>query len=137
MPTLIAIAVVEHEGRFLIGQRPAGVTLAGLWEFPGGKMLRGETAEAAAVRECLEETGLQVEPRFAYPTHVENYAHGQVELHFIACQPAADAPLLPRDPFRWVPRKQLADYEFPQGNRQLLRLLCPPQIGLGESARVR
>jgi mutator protein MutT len=137
MPTPIAIAVVEHEGRFLIGQRPAGVPLAGLWEFPGGKFQPGESAEAAAVRECLEETGLHVEPQFAYPTHVESYAHGQVELHPIGCQPTSGTSLSPHEPFRWVAREELAAYEFPQGNRKLLALLCPPQIGLGESARLR
>lgn len=58
MPTPIAIAVVQHADQFLIGQRPAGLVLSGYWEFPGGKIQLGETPEAAAVRECLEETGL-------------------------------------------------------------------------------
>ena len=56
--TSIAVAVVEHEGRVLIGQRPPGTALAGYWEFPGGKIGAGERAEEAARRECLEETGL-------------------------------------------------------------------------------
>ena len=59
-PTPIAVAVVEHDGRYLVGQRPAHVPLGGFWEFPGGKVERGETPEAAAIRECLEETGLTV-----------------------------------------------------------------------------
>src|SRR5881275_3042575 len=87
MPTPIAIAVVEHDGRFLVGQRPAGVPLAGLWEFPGGKIEPGESPEAAAVRECLEETGIRVESLFRYPTIVHDYAHDRVELFFIACRP--------------------------------------------------
>ena len=56
--TLIAIAIVEYDGLFLVGQRPPDVPLAGLWEFPGGKVQAGETPEAAAARECFEETGL-------------------------------------------------------------------------------
>jgi len=123
MPTPIAIAVVEHEGSFLIGRRPASAALAGLWEFPGGKIEPGESPEAAAVRECLEESGLLVEPQFRYPDRVQHYEHDRVELFFIACRlaPATQPP--PREPFRWVPRANVGQYEFPEGNRELLSLL--------------
>jgi len=137
MPTLIAIAVVEHADCFLVGQRPTGVPLAGLWEFPGGKIELGESPETAAVRECFEESGLAVEPAHRYPSHIEPYTHDRVELHFIACRPLAGATLAPRDPFRWVARRDLRNLEFPQGNRELLRILQEPQIALGESASVR
>ncbi|WP_254512250.1 (deoxy)nucleoside triphosphate pyrophosphohydrolase [Anatilimnocola floriformis] len=118
----IAIAVVARAGSFLIGQRPEGVALAGLWEFPGGKMNAGETPEAATIRECLEETGLAVRAVSHYPECVQEYPHATVHLHFIACEPIdPSAPLLP--PFRWVPAGELAHYEFPEGNRTLLKLL--------------
>lgn len=133
MPTQIAIAVVEHEDQFLIGQRPANVPLAGLWEFPGGKMHAGEAPEAAAVRECLEETGLSIQPQIQYPAHVERYEHDDVELHFVACVVVAGTSLVPHEPFRWVPRRKLSDYEFPQGNGKILQLLLGAQIALGES----
>jgi 8-oxo-dGTP diphosphatase len=123
MPTPIAIAVVEHAGRFLIGQRPEGVPLAGLWEFPGGKIEPGETPEAAAVRECLEETGLTVEPLFRYPEHVQQYDHDRVQLFFIACRLVAGITAEPCSPFRWIVREELSRYEFPQGNRGLINLL--------------
>jgi 8-oxo-dGTP diphosphatase len=122
MVTPIAIAVVEHEGRFLIGQRPEGVPLAGYWEFPGGKIEPGETAEAAAVRECLEETGLAVQAVSRYPTHSEHYEHGAFELHFIACRPALPEFTL-NGRFHWVERSDLADYEFPAGNRMIIAAL--------------
>jgi 8-oxo-dGTP diphosphatase len=137
MSTPIAVAVVEHEGQFLIGQRPTGAPLAGLWEFPGGKMQLGESPEAAAIRECLEETGLDVELLFHYPTCAETYDHDRVELHFVACRLVAGSSISPREPFCWVPRAKLPDYEFPLGNRHLLSLLCKPQIALGDSARLR
>ena len=120
--TQIAIAVVEHAGRFLIGQRPAGVALAGLWEFPGGKLLPGESPEAGAMRECVEETGLVVRTRSRYPEQIQKYAHGTVHLQFIACEPV-DPSAAPNVPFRWVERRELAAYEFPEGNRFLLAML--------------
>src|SRR5438067_9121314 len=116
MPTPIAIAVVEDNGRFLVGQRPAGVPLAGLWEFPGGKIECGETPEAAAVRECFEETGITVEPLFRYPEHIRIYAHDHVHLYFIACRSSASQSNSPRPPFRWVQREDLNRLQFPEGN---------------------
>jgi 8-oxo-dGTP diphosphatase len=123
MPTPIAIAVVEHEGQFLIGQRPEGVPLAGLWEFPGGKIGPGESPEAAAIRECREEAGLEVESLFRYPEHVQRYDHDHVRLIFIACRPARGAAIEPRVPYQWVRREDLANHDFPTGNRALLNSL--------------
>jgi 8-oxo-dGTP diphosphatase len=125
--TQIAIAVVQRGDQFLIGQRPVGVALAGLWEFPGGKLLPGESPEEGAIRECAEETGLVVKPlpkegTSRYPEQVQEYAHGVVHLHFIACEPV-DPLAVPRAPFRWVERSELAEYEFPEGNRFLLAML--------------
>ena len=123
MATPIAIAVVEHAGSFLIGQRPPGTALAGLWEFPGGKIEPGESAEAAAVRECLEETGLAVEPLFRYPEHVQQYDHDRVQLCFVACRLSPATQSILREPFRWVARDDLGAYAFPAGNARLLQLL--------------
>jgi mutator protein MutT len=128
MATPIAIAVVEHENQFLIGQRPAGIDLAGYWEFPGGKIEAGETAEQAAVRECWEETGLYVEPQGVYLQHVESYAYGTVALHFISCGLTARSirdgvAAAASSRFRWVDRQELLRYTFPAGNRKLLELL--------------
>ena len=123
MPTPIAIAVVEHDGRFLIGQRPAGVPLAGLWEFPGGKIEPGETPEAAAVRECFEETGVPVAPHARYPEHIQAYDHDRVQLFFVACRPDFGGISEPRPPFRWAGREELAGLTFPAGNARLLDLL--------------
>lgn len=124
MTKQIAIAVVEHEGRLLIGQRPPEVPLAGLWEFPGGKMEPDETAKVAAVRECNEETGLAVEAVGTWLIQEAEYPHGRVRLHFIACRLAESERDAPEPPFRWVSRGQLAEYEFPSGNRELLKMLA-------------
>lgn len=121
--TPIAVAVVEHQGRVLVGRRPPGVRLAGLWEFPGGKIEPGETPEQAARRECLEETGVAVEVTGRFPQHVERYDFGSVRLHFLACAPVPPAPA-PREPFQWFERRRLAELEFPAGNRPVLALLA-------------
>jgi 8-oxo-dGTP diphosphatase len=117
----IAIAVVEASGQYLVGQRP-GVALAGLWEFPGGKVESGEVAAAAAVRECREETGLDVRVLDEYPTHRQDYPHGQLELHFFACRPV-DAQQEPALPYRWVEKDELNRLQFPEGNRDLIQHL--------------
>ena len=122
MPTRIAIAVVEHDGRYLIGRRPDGASLAGLWEFPGGKIEAGETAELAAARECLEETGLAVEVGPAFSQVVHQYAHGKVALEFFVGRPL-EPEQAPKSPFRWVLAAELDQYEFPEANGGLVAYL--------------
>jgi mutator protein MutT len=123
--TQIAIAVVEHDDRFLVGRRPPNVPLPGLWEFPGGKLQTGETAEAAAARECLEETGLAIQVGAEFPAVEHDYAHDRVELHFFHCTPI-DPARPPREPFRWIPAAELAKLDFPPANRAILDRIVPP-----------
>jgi 8-oxo-dGTP diphosphatase len=118
----IAIAVVQQDDQFLIGQRPPGVPLAGLWEFPGGKVRPGEAPEAAAVRECYEEAGLRVAVVGQYPPRQYHYPHGTLRLHFYHCAPRGSATA-PRPPFIWVARAALPQYAFPEANGPILRLL--------------
>ncbi len=59
---VVAAALLDGEGRVLVQQRPPGGSLAGLWEFPGGKIEAGETPESSLVRELREELGIEVEP---------------------------------------------------------------------------
>ncbi len=121
-PTQIAIAVVRSDNRVLIGQRPADVPLGGLWEFPGGKVKGGESLADAASRECREETGLEVEviERFCAKTHT--YPHDQIRLHFFFCK-SCDPGGQPAAPFRWVNCEELDQFQFPDANREVVRLL--------------
>ena len=79
----VAVGVLIGErGRFLLTSRPAGKVYAGWWEFPGGKLERGETVEAALARELHEELGIDVvDVRPWHATRVD-YAHARVRLHF-------------------------------------------------------
>jgi mutator protein MutT len=118
----IAIAVVCHQGRYLVGRRPEGVPLAGLWEFPGGKPEPEETLAAAAVRECREEVGLEVEVTGEFPPVTHTYAHGAVELHFFACRLLGPSQE-PQAPFRWADRSELGRLAFPAANRSIVEEL--------------
>ncbi len=118
----IAIAVVQHDDRFLVGVRPEGVPLAGYWEFPGGKVHGGESPAQSAARECLEETGLAVSTGRLLCRTVHDYEHGRVELHFFEAEPI-DAGQPPRRPFRWVARHELRTLRFPPANAEVMRLL--------------
>jgi 8-oxo-dGTP diphosphatase len=82
------------------------VPLAGLWEFPGGKVKPGETPSEAAVRECREETGVAVRVERLLMRVVHQYEHGTLELHFFACTPFGEANDV-SGPFRWVAAQEL------------------------------
>jgi 8-oxo-dGTP diphosphatase len=120
--TLIAIAVVRWGDWFLAGPRPEGAPLAGYWEFPGGKVEPEETPPAAAIRECLEETGLHVVVEAEYAACDHDYPHDRVRLRFFDCRPLDTAAPV-RPPFRWIDRRQLAALPFPPANASLIALL--------------
>jgi mutator protein MutT len=123
----IAIAIVEQDGQVLIGRRAEGVVLAGLWEFPGGKILADESPADAAVRECREEAGLDVEIVSLDSTVEHHYEQPNqpplaVRLHFYRCRLLANAQT-PLAPFRWVALGDLGDYELPAANRSVIEAL--------------
>ena len=121
-PTPIAIAVVERDDRFLVGRRADGAVLGGMSEFPGGKMLAGETPAEAAARECLEETGISISVEGLLARIVHRYDHGTVDLHFLKSAPRQDHPT-PRVPYRWVARAELGELDFPEANGPVIKLL--------------
>jgi mutator protein MutT len=121
-PTLIAIAVVEHNGQFLVGIRPPEADLAGYSEFPGGKVEPGELPAQAAIRECREETGLEVEVAGEFPEQVHRYDHDHVRLMFYHCR-LNQKDENPHTPFQWVDRADLESLRFPAGNNAVLTLL--------------
>jgi mutator protein MutT len=126
MAKKIAIAVVEHENHFVVGVREPGVALAGYAEFPGGKIESNESAEDAAIRECREETGLEVDAMRVLHQVEFDYPHGLLHISFYLCKPrASDDPLKVQlqGTFRWVARHELAMLKFPPANDELVRIL--------------
>ncbi len=78
---VVAAALIDGDGRVLVSQRPAGKDLAGLWEFPGGKMEPGEPPEEALVRELGEELGILVRPACLAPLTFAS--HGYADVHLL------------------------------------------------------
>jgi len=115
-PQPIAIAIVRQGEKYLVGVRPGGTVLAGYSEFPGGKVRPDETPADAAIRECLEETGLLIRVVSQLSVVDHSYSHGAVRLHFFDCI-CQDLDPVPAEPFRWVGRAELATLQFPQANR--------------------
>jgi 8-oxo-dGTP diphosphatase len=123
-PHPIGIAVVENRGRYLVGIRPAGSELAGCAEFPGGKCQPGESPGLCALRECLEETGLEVKAVDLLMHRVFEYPHGTFDLHFWLCRPSPRAVVAESHKgYRWVPAVELGSLKFPEANKPLIELL--------------
>lgn len=120
----IGIAVVEQGGCYLVGTRGPDSPLAGYAEFPGGKCLPVETAEACAVRECREEAGLDVVVDRLLLRRDFTYPHAKVDLHFFLCHPASGA-LIRADHkgFRWIPATELKGLKLPEANGPVVELL--------------
>ena len=120
---VVAAAVIERDGAFLVTRRQPGAHLAGYWEFPGGKCEPGESLPDCLARELREELGLQCsigEEIFA-TTHA--YPERCVALHFLRCEVSQEpAPQLGQE-MRWLPRAELETLEFPPADAELIRLL--------------
>lgn len=121
--TRVAVAVVEAEGAYLVGVRGAEGPLPGYHEFPGGKLNHNESPFDGAVRECREETGLDV---IAVETLYEcrhDYPHGCIELSFILCRPIAEDRPSALGRFEWRMAPELASLKFPEANGPVVRIL--------------
>ena len=81
-----AVALIDRDGRILIAKRPEGKAMAGLWEFPGGKLEDGESPEEALVRECREECGIEVAVSEILEVTHHRYPQKEVLLLFYRCE---------------------------------------------------
>ena len=120
----IGIAIVVLGDRVLVGKRDGSTHLGGMDEFPGGKCAESESAAACAIRECAEETGLQVEITEQLHQEIFEYEDRSVDLSFFLCQLAdeEEANSL-NEPFRWVRLHTLEQLNFPDGNDRVLQRL--------------
>ena len=125
---IIVAAVIEKDGAFLVTRRQQGVHLAGLWEFPGGKIDEGETHAAALVREIREELDADVDVGDLVFEVSHAYDDRTVALYFYRCTlRGTPRPLLGQE-MRWVPRVDLATLGFPPADEELITLLTASRV---------
>jgi A/G-specific adenine glycosylase len=127
----MACGIITHEGRMYIQQRLPDDIWGGLWEFPGGQMKEGETAEQAAAREITEETGFQVTDLRPFAVVVHHYTKYRVTLHAFFCRleegQTAEPTLQAASAFRWVSQEELDSFAFSSGHRKLIRKMNIPE----------
>ncbi len=125
MPTIdVAAGLIFRDGKVLLTQRYAHSHLGGLWEFPGGKREPRESFEECLRRELNEELGINVEVCELVQIVTHDYPGKRVHLQFYRCCLERGEPQTLECPaFRWVARKELGDYEFPEADTQLLKEL--------------
>ena len=115
-----AISLIDVDGRVLISKRPEGKTMAGLWEFPGGKLESGESLTDALQREMREELGVEVEIGKKIDCVEHAYPDRTVCLHFYHCQLKGKPRPMLKQRIRWVKRRELATLEFPLADKALI-----------------
>ena len=123
---VVAVAMVDDDGRILVQRRPAGKMMAGLWEFPGGKLEAGETPELALVRELHEELGILVDSTHLTPAVFasEPLAGRHLLLLLYICRTWSGTPrALDAEELLWCRLDQLPGLDMPPADRPLIGLL--------------
>lgn len=123
MVCVVACALIDADNRVLIAQRPEGKSMAGLWEFPGGKIEAGETPEAALIRELEEELGIQTKESCLAPLTFASHSYETFHLlmPLYICRRFWGTPQ-PKEgqALKWVRAKQLRDYDMPPADEPLI-----------------
>ena len=121
-----AVALIDPDGRVLIARRPEGKSLAGLWEFPGGKVEPGETPEAALIRELHEELGIDTHASCLAPLTFASHAYPDFHLlmPLFACRRWQGTPQSREgQALKWVRAQELRDYPMPPADLPLIPIL--------------
>ena len=118
-----ACALIDTDNRILIAQRPEGKSMAGMWEFPGGKVEDGETPEAALIRELNEELGIETKETCLAPLTFASYSYETFHLlmPLYICRRYWGVPQSKEgQALKWVRSRNLRDYEMPPADEPLI-----------------
>ena len=118
-----ACALVDADGRVLLAQRPAGKPMAGLWEFPGGKIETGERPEQSLIRELKEELGISVKEDCLAPLTFASHAYAEFHLLmplYVCRRWEGTVTALEGQKLAWVRPNRLRDYEMPPADIPLI-----------------
>ena len=118
-----AVALIDADGRILLAKRPEGKSLAGLWEFPGGKVEEGERPEQALIRELKEELGIDVEQSCLAPLTFASHAYDDFHLLmplYVCRRWKGLAQGLEGQELKWVRAKDLRNYPMPPADQPLI-----------------
>lgn len=124
---VVACALVDTDRRVLIAQRPEGKHMAGMWEFPGGKVDAGETPEAALIRELHEELGVETKQACLAPLSFASHAYEHMHLlmPLYVCRKWQGTPIAhEHQALKWVRPQALRDYPMPPADEPLIAALC-------------
>ena len=123
---VVAVALVDPDGRVLMAQRPEGKAMAGLWEFPGGKIEPGERPEDALIRELREELGIAVKEAclapFTFASHTYGGFHLLMPLYICRRWDGTPAPLH-HAALKWVRPRDMKDFPMPAADLPLIPML--------------
>jgi 8-oxo-dGTP diphosphatase len=123
---VVAAALVDRDGRLLVQQRPEGLSMAGLWEFPGGKLEPGETPEQALIRELGEELAIDVDHACLAPACFASDMLGNRHLLLLlfVCRKWRGTPVAQHaSALRWVRPVELHGLDMPPADKPLIGLL--------------
>jgi 8-oxo-dGTP diphosphatase len=123
---VVACALVDADGRVLLSQRPVGKALAGLWEFPGGKLESGETPEECLVRELREELGIETKIACLAPLTFASHRYDDFHLFMplYICRRFEGTPRgMEGQQIKWVKPRQMRDYPMPPADEPLIPVL--------------
>lgn len=121
-----AAALVDTDGRVLLAQRPEGKSMAGLWEFPGGKVESGETPEFALMRELEEELGIETRPTCYSPIAFASHSYDDFHLLmplFVCRTWRADVQAKEGQRLKWVKPQDMFDYPMPEADIPLIAII--------------
>lgn len=121
-----AVALIDPEGRVLLAQRPEGKSMAGLWEFPGGKVEQGETPEVALIRELHEELGIDTWESCLAPLTFASHTYDDFHLlmPLFACRKWQGIVTAQEgQQLAWVRANRLRDYPMPPADIPLIPIL--------------